>query len=165
MKRTLSQFSTSALRLSWALVLVLALLWLVHTAQAVGSTAIEVDIVDDIKKNDGLCSLREAIIAANSDKPTGGCTGGRGADTILLPAGIYILSRTDNGNADRVSHTASVGEPSHNGDPARSLAIDHLREPHRKARQETQKDKNDQKRHEERGRCHNTSLERNIRDL
>ena len=45
---------------------------------------------DEDKKNDGECSLREAIIAANSDKQSGGkgdeCqpNPAGGADTILL---------------------------------------------------------------------------------
>jgi len=37
---------------------------------------------------DGIgCTLVEAITAANSDSPVGGCTAGSGADTIVLPAG------------------------------------------------------------------------------
>ncbi|MGQ0593496.1 MAG: choice-of-anchor Q domain-containing protein [Gammaproteobacteria bacterium] len=37
---------------------------------------------------DGIgCTLVEAITTANSDSPVGGCTGGSGADTIVLAAG------------------------------------------------------------------------------
>jgi CSLREA domain-containing protein len=54
--------------------------------------------------SDGFCTLREAIIAANKDKASGGkpgeCPAGSGADTIVLPAGVYTLSRTDNGKED-----------------------------------------------------------------
>jgi CSLREA domain-containing protein len=38
------------------------------------------------------CSLREAILAANSDAAFGGCPAGGGADTIALAAGTYRLS-------------------------------------------------------------------------
>ena len=33
------------------------------------------------------CTLIDAITAANSDAPAGGCTAGSGADTLVLPAG------------------------------------------------------------------------------
>ncbi len=39
------------------------------------------------------CSLREAVIAANSNLPVGACpAGGHGLDTIVLPAGTYGFS-------------------------------------------------------------------------
>jgi CSLREA domain-containing protein len=38
------------------------------------------------------CSLREAILAANTDAAFGGCPAGQGADTIFLAGGRYILS-------------------------------------------------------------------------
>jgi CSLREA domain-containing protein len=38
------------------------------------------------------CSLREAILAANTDTAFGGCPAGGGADTITLAAGTYGLS-------------------------------------------------------------------------
>jgi CSLREA domain-containing protein len=37
------------------------------------------------------CGLREAIQAANTDAPFGGCRRGNGADTIQLGAGPYVL--------------------------------------------------------------------------
>jgi CSLREA domain-containing protein len=40
----------------------------------------------------GACSLREAILAANTDGAFGGCPAGGGADTIPLTAGAYTLS-------------------------------------------------------------------------
>ncbi|MEJ2747533.1 MAG: CSLREA domain-containing protein, partial [Anaerolineae bacterium] len=69
------------------------------------SSYITVTLTEDNKTaNDGFCSLREAIIAANSDKQSGGkpgeCVAGSGADTIIIPAGHYTLSRTDNGKED-----------------------------------------------------------------
>ena len=38
------------------------------------------------------CSLREAIVATNTDAAFGGCPAGAGADTITLAGGTYILS-------------------------------------------------------------------------
>ena len=38
------------------------------------------------------CSLREAIQAANTNAPFGGCPAGSGDDTITLPSGTYILN-------------------------------------------------------------------------
>ncbi len=40
------------------------------------------------------CSLREAVTAANKDVAFGGCSSGKGPDTILLPAGLYKLNRS-----------------------------------------------------------------------
>lgn len=41
---------------------------------------------------DGNCSLREAILGANTDSAIDGCAAGSGDDTILLPAGTYTLT-------------------------------------------------------------------------
>ena len=38
------------------------------------------------------CSLREAIVAANTNKAFGGCVAGSGADTIIIPAGKHRLT-------------------------------------------------------------------------
>jgi RTX calcium-binding nonapeptide repeat (4 copies) len=38
------------------------------------------------------CSLREGIVAANTDAAFGGCPAGAGADTIALASGTYTLS-------------------------------------------------------------------------
>jgi|GEM_PF-2166423 len=48
--------------------------------------------VDELSE-DGNCSLREALRAANRDQPFDACAGGRGADLIVLPPGIFRLSR------------------------------------------------------------------------
>ncbi len=42
------------------------------------------------------CTLVDAVTAANNDAPTGGCTAGIGADTLVLPAGsIHTLTAVD----------------------------------------------------------------------
>ena len=104
-----SKLSPFARFLNCLLVLTLILPWLVGVGQAstsmeVNGADIKVNSTDDIKRNDDRCTLREAIIAANSDKRSGAklheCPAGNGTDTIILPAGIYTLSRSDNGNED-----------------------------------------------------------------
>ncbi|MCI0521964.1 MAG: CSLREA domain-containing protein [Chloroflexi bacterium] len=53
---------------------------------------IYVDAAQDDTLVNGNCTLREAIIAANSDAPVDACQAGSGADVILLPAGEYRLT-------------------------------------------------------------------------
>ncbi len=60
-----------------------------------GSAAsINVTTTDDEVNSDGDCSLREAIIAANTDTAVSGCAAGAGADVISVPTGIYNLTLT-----------------------------------------------------------------------
>ena len=62
--------------------------------QRAGAATITVDsTADDLSLGpNGTCTLREAIIAANTDAPVDGCAAGGGADTVVLPAGTYFLS-------------------------------------------------------------------------
>jgi len=46
----------------------------------------------DELNDDGDCSLREAIQAANTDSAVDACPAGSGDDTIILPAGVYTLT-------------------------------------------------------------------------
>ena len=73
----------------------------------VASTTILVTSPSDSLNTDGACTLREAVIAANKDVASGSgpgeCPAGSGADTIVLPAGTYRLTRTDNGKEDSSS--------------------------------------------------------------
>jgi len=50
--------------------------------------SIVVTTTDDLIIEDGQCSLREAIIAANTDTPLGGCPAGNGADTITFASSL-----------------------------------------------------------------------------
>ncbi len=45
-------------------------------------------LLDVIDHTDGVCSLREAIIAANTDTGAADCAAGSGADTIVFDAGL-----------------------------------------------------------------------------
>src|SRR4051794_37712413 len=47
--------------------------------------------VDDTAAN-GNCTLREAVVAANTDTAQDACTAGSGADTITVPGGLYRFS-------------------------------------------------------------------------
>jgi len=60
---------------------------------------IVVDTLADTAADDGACSLREAIVAANTDTPSGAtageCPGGSGADEITFSvAGTITLAAT-----------------------------------------------------------------------
>ena len=60
------------------------------------AATIEVNSTLDAVADDGVCTLREAVIAANNDFPSGfslgECPPGNGADKILLPIGVYGLT-------------------------------------------------------------------------
>jgi CSLREA domain-containing protein len=64
-------------------------------------TTITVNTTADVIGDDGLCSLREAVIAANLDTASGTqpgeCPAGSGADTIIVPSGTYILTLANPG--------------------------------------------------------------------
>lgn len=62
------------------------------------AVAITVDSTADLIAVDGLCTLREAIRAANSDTSFSDCPAGSGADTIALAADIYTLSLGPSGD-------------------------------------------------------------------
>jgi CSLREA domain-containing protein len=76
------------------------------TARAAPNATITVNSTADVVADDGQCTLREAITAANTDTASGNtggeCPAGSGADTITLPAGTYTLTRSghsENNNA------------------------------------------------------------------
>jgi CSLREA domain-containing protein len=82
-----------------------ALILLLSISLGKAQSQITINWHEDIKSsNDGYCTLREAIIAANMNKKSGNrngeCIAGSGADTIVLPEGTYTLTRTDNGKED-----------------------------------------------------------------
>ena len=84
---------TSIARLACLSVLaLLPLLMLPLHAQA--ETLIQVTTTADDADANGNCTLREAIIAANTDAGRDGCAGGSGSDVILLAPGTYALSLT-----------------------------------------------------------------------
>jgi len=60
-------------------------------------TSILVTTTADELNNDGDCSLREAIETANRDTDVDACAAGSGADTVIVPEGIYTTTITGSG--------------------------------------------------------------------
>ena len=71
-------------------VAVLALI--LGVASGAQSTTIPVNSPADSLAIDGNCTLREAIIAANTDTAVDACPAGSGADIVVVPAGTYTLT-------------------------------------------------------------------------
>jgi len=69
---------------------------LAQPASETSGATIPVNSSSDTISNDGQCTLREAIIAANTNTASGGaageCPAGTGDDAIVLPAGTYTLT-------------------------------------------------------------------------
>ena len=87
-----SQFVKRPITLSVLLAITISIPFFVGTA--IGAV-INVNSSSDVIADDGVCTLREAIINANSDSDQYGyndCTAGSGADTINLPVGTYTLT-------------------------------------------------------------------------
>jgi CSLREA domain-containing protein len=74
------------LRASTALALCIGLVATAH------GTTITVNSTADSLAVDGNCTLREAIIAANTDTAVDACPAGNGADVVVVPAGTYTLT-------------------------------------------------------------------------
>ena len=68
-----------------------SLLWSANPTRHALAGTITVNTLTDEFNNNGLCSLREAITAANTDTAVDACPAGSGTDTINLPSG-YILT-------------------------------------------------------------------------
>jgi CSLREA domain-containing protein len=85
------------------LILLLAVTtWPANMARAANIT---VNTTADENNNDGDCSLREAIRAANLDQAVDACPAGNGPDTIHLPPGDYLLALSGAGES-----TAQTGD-------------------------------------------------------
>ncbi len=66
-------------------------------AAVLSGTQINVTTNADELNNDGDCSLREALRAANTNLPIDACPAGGDADTIRLPQGTFMLTLTGAG--------------------------------------------------------------------
>ena len=80
-----------AVRLSLVAALISGVVFTLHAAPIARAATITVTIAFDVISADGFCSLREAIIAANTDTAVDACPAGNGADTIALPPADYVL--------------------------------------------------------------------------
>src|SRR5512138_3483614 len=88
-------FHTAApkiLRLSLSAAVVMGVILALRPMLIVHAATISVNTTTDELNSDGDCSLREAIIAANTDAAVDACPAGNGADEINLPTGIYTLT-------------------------------------------------------------------------
>lgn len=110
--------------LACTILLMLALLWTpaAYAQITVNSTA------DNLNAGDGNCTLREAIMNANSDSDTtlGDCAAGVGADIITLPAGTYTLTiagRGEDANATGDLDITDTDNTTINGAGARTTVI------------------------------------------
>lgn len=66
-------------------------LWVVSPpVSRVAGSLIIVSTTDDNIADDGLCSLREAVISANTDSAVSGCSSGAGADTIEFSPSLAL---------------------------------------------------------------------------
>jgi len=81
-------------RLVLAAALLVGVTLTVAPAPRAYAATITVTTTNDELNNDGDCSLREAIRAANTNGAMDACPAGSGADTINLPSGTYTLSIT-----------------------------------------------------------------------
>lgn len=72
----------------------------------VHATDITITTTDDELNSDGDCSLREAVVAANGDTAVDACPAGNGADTIVLPAGEFLLNLV--GSSENASFTGDL---------------------------------------------------------
>ncbi len=68
-----------------------------NAVEAPSGTSITVNTVADELNSDGDCSLREALQAANTDAAVDACPAGNGWDTIMVPAGTYVLTKAGSG--------------------------------------------------------------------
>ncbi len=115
------RFSFGAARFPLSLismvVLVLGMFFIAGpTLTTKAASTINVTTFADETSNDGFCSLREAIIAANTDKQVntgaGECPAGSGTDTIVLQAGTYNLNipsdKTDSPNTGDLDVSSNV---------------------------------------------------------
>jgi len=95
LRRLIPPLSLASLLLFLTLLMIQQPLQVTAKADYAPSTVINVTTSGDSLFNDGLCSLREAIIAANTNTASGAaageCPAGSTADTINLQTGTYTL--------------------------------------------------------------------------
>ncbi len=85
--------------------------WYAHSevSKSAQGAVIEVTTTDDDLTDNGNCSLREAVRAANTNTAIDACTAGTGADTIILPAGTFTLNLVGEGDLDIVQDVTIHG--------------------------------------------------------
>jgi hypothetical protein len=80
----------TVLNFRWIVKLNLCALLVLSLANTVLAVTITVDGTDGGVFNDGICSISEAILSANTDTAYDSCTAGNGIDTIILSSNIVL---------------------------------------------------------------------------
>jgi CSLREA domain-containing protein len=99
----------------------------VQSSNAAQAVILVDSTLDNLTADDDKCTLREAIMNANSDSDTtlGDCDPGSGSDTITVPAGTYTLSITGAGEDGNSSGDIDITDHlTLNGDGSISTTID-----------------------------------------
>ncbi len=85
-----------SLRILTAASLLIVTVFTLQPPQAAYAQSIEINSTADVIADDGQCTLREAIIAANTDTASGTlageCRAGSGTDVVYVPNGTYTLT-------------------------------------------------------------------------
>jgi len=103
---------------------------LVIAERTAGAATITVTTVNDAVAGDGLCSLREAVIAANTDSPYDACPAGSGADKITFAASlpqpaVFLLGVVGSAEDNALSGDLDIAGPlTIDGTGASNLVID-----------------------------------------
>lgn len=91
----MSQIHAGHIRTTLFLVLFILFGVIIIPQHVVYAATLGVNSTADVVLDDGQCTLREAVIAANTDTASGvtpgECVAGTGPDTIILPNGTYTL--------------------------------------------------------------------------
>lgn len=100
------QPSHSLARLALAGIFLASYALLASPAVPAQATVITVTTTSDDVATNGNCTLREAIIAANTNSAVDACPAGSGADTLTLPAGTFTL--TIPGTSENLASTGDL---------------------------------------------------------
>lgn len=74
-------------------ILIVSVLIVFATATLASGNTITVNGIGDTRSNDGICTIREAVINANNNAATwADCAAGSGSDVIKLPAGTITIT-------------------------------------------------------------------------
>ncbi len=96
------------LRVTLTVALIAGVVLALRPALIARAATISVNTTTDEYNSDGDCSLREAIVAANTDTAVDACPAGNGADMIEVPTGTYILSLVPSGTDDATSGDLNI---------------------------------------------------------
>lgn len=102
--------ASKTLRLSLAAALFVGVVLVTRPAPIVRAATITVSVTSDDNTVNGNCTLREAIRAANSNAFVDACPKGNGADTIILPAGTYVLALAGTGENSAATGDLDITE-------------------------------------------------------